>query len=63
VLFLLILGGIYSLTFGNVGTAYRQRAQLMPYLLVFAAMRVERWKQVRPVGREVPRGASAVPTC
>ena len=41
------LGGVYSLTFGNVGTAYRQRAQLMPYLLIFAAMRREQWKLPR----------------
>ena len=27
----------YSLIFGNVGLAYRQRAQLMPFLLIFAA--------------------------
>src|SRR5271157_1147340 len=46
-LFLLLLSGVYSLTFGNVGTAYRQRAQLMPYLLIFAAMRLEQWKLPR----------------
>jgi hypothetical protein len=28
---------LYSMVFGNVGLAYRQRAQLMPFLLIFAA--------------------------
>ena len=46
-LFLMLLSGVYGLTFGNVGTAYRQRAQLMPYLLIFAAMRLEQWKLTR----------------
>lgn len=32
----------YSLIFGNVGLAYRQRAQLMPYLLILAAAGYER---------------------
>ena len=43
-LFILGLGLIYSMTFGNVGTVYRQRAQLMPYLLTFAASGLERRK-------------------
>lgn len=56
-LFLLLLGVIYSLTFGNVGTAYRQRAQLMPYLLIFAALRLEQWKLPRAL-RESTREES-----
>ena len=28
---------LYSLVFGNIGLAYRQRAQLMPFFLIFAA--------------------------
>ncbi|MBV9867590.1 MAG: glycosyltransferase family 39 protein [Abitibacteriaceae bacterium] len=32
----------YSLIFGNVGLAYRQRAQLMPFLLILAAAGYER---------------------
>jgi len=28
---------LYSMTFGNVGLAYRQRAQLMPFILMLAA--------------------------
>jgi hypothetical protein len=43
-LFVLSLGLIYSLTFGNIGVVYRQRAQLLPSLLIFAA-----------VGRELRR--------
>ena len=42
-LFLVLMGIVYSLTFGNVGTAYRQRAQLMPYLIIFAGLSLERW--------------------
>jgi hypothetical protein len=37
-----LMGAVYSVTFGNVGTAYRQRAQLMPHLLVFAGLGLER---------------------
>jgi hypothetical protein len=58
-LFILLLGVIYSLTFGNVGTAYRQRAQLMPYLLTFAALGLERRKLRRdPISRthHIPMG-------
>jgi hypothetical protein len=28
---------VYSFSFGNIGLAYRQRAQLMPFFLFFAA--------------------------
>jgi len=56
-LFLLLLGVIYSLTFGNVGTAYRQRAQMMPYLLIFAALELEQRKLPRTL-RESPDGGS-----
>jgi 4-amino-4-deoxy-L-arabinose transferase-like glycosyltransferase len=41
-LFLLGLGLIYSATFGNIGVVYRQRGQLLPYLLIFASYRFER---------------------
>jgi hypothetical protein len=37
VVFLLMIGGLYSLMFANVGIAYRQRAQLLPVLLLVAA--------------------------
>jgi 4-amino-4-deoxy-L-arabinose transferase-like glycosyltransferase len=35
------LGLLYSLMFGNVGLIYRQRAQLLPWLLIFAAVGIE----------------------
>jgi len=57
-LFLLLLGGIYSVTFGNVGTAYRQRAQLMPYLLIFAGIGLEQWKQPRTLRESLDRGST-----
>jgi hypothetical protein len=37
VLFLVMIGGLYSLMYGNVGLAHRQRAQLVPVLLTMAA--------------------------
>jgi len=39
--FLLGLGVLYSMMFGNVGLAYRQRAQLLPWLLIFAMAGLE----------------------
>jgi hypothetical protein len=48
-LFLLGLGLIYSMTFGNVGVVYRQRAQLMPYLLMFTALGLELRRNRREV--------------
>jgi hypothetical protein len=35
------LGMLYSLMFGNVGLAFRDRAQLLPWLLIFAAVGLE----------------------
>jgi hypothetical protein len=39
--FVLGMGLLYSLTFSNVGLAYRQRAQLLPWLLIFAMAGLE----------------------
>jgi len=36
------LGLLYSVTFGNVGLAYRQRAQLLPWLIIIAMAGLER---------------------
>ncbi len=36
-LFMLLLGGVYSMTCGNIGIIYRQRAQFLPYFLIFGA--------------------------
>lgn len=35
------LGLLYSLMFGNVGLIFRQRAQLLPWLLIFAFVGLE----------------------
>jgi 4-amino-4-deoxy-L-arabinose transferase-like glycosyltransferase len=39
--FILSLGLLYSMMFGNVGLVFRQRAQLLPWLLIFAAVGIE----------------------
>jgi len=35
------LGTLYSIIFSNVGLAYRYRAQLLPWLLIFAMVGLE----------------------
>src|SRR5215471_15233479 len=50
--FLIGLGVLYSLMFGNVGLAYRQRAQLLPWLLIFAMVRLEERMQRRTASRQ-----------
>lgn len=56
--FILPLFLFYAFIFGNVGLAYRQRAQLMPFMLIFAAagyeMRERRERQ-REINRENER--------
>ncbi len=39
--FILGLGLLYSMTFGNVGLIFRQRAQLLPWLLIIAVVGLE----------------------
>ena len=39
--FIFGLGLLYSVMFGNVGLAYRHRAQLLPWLLILAAVGLE----------------------
>jgi len=39
--FILGLGLLYSMTFGNIGLVFRQRAQLLPWLFVLAAVGLE----------------------
>lgn len=39
--FLAGMGLLYSVAFGNVGLAYRHRAQLLPWLLIFGAVGLE----------------------
>jgi hypothetical protein len=40
--FILGLGLVYSMMFGNIGLIYRQRAQLLPWLLIIAVAGLER---------------------
>lgn len=44
---LLGFGSLYSLTFGNVGLVFRQRAQLLPWLLILAMVGLELHRQRR----------------
>lgn len=39
--FILGLGLLYSMMFGNVGLIFRQRAQLLPWLLILAMVGLE----------------------
>lgn len=52
-LFILLTTSIYALVEGNAGTAYRHRAQLVVFMLVFAAAGIEVWRarRRRPPGR------------
>lgn len=54
------LGLLYSVMFGNVGLAYRQRAQLLPWLLVFAAVGLERRALRRLAARKALVGREAL---
>ncbi|MDR3639310.1 MAG: glycosyltransferase family 39 protein [Isosphaeraceae bacterium] len=60
-LFLFGLGVIYSLTFGNIGVVYRQRAQLMPYLLMFGAYGLEHRRMRHGAGKSPPVAALQEP--
>jgi hypothetical protein len=44
IVFLFGLGMLYSMMFGNVGLIFRQRAQLLPWLLIFAVVGLEQRK-------------------
>lgn len=57
--FTLTLGLLYSMMFGNVGLVFRQRAQLLPWLLIFAAVGLEQ-RLLRRLAfrRRVPRRSS-----
>jgi len=41
IIFILLLGLLYSITFGNVGLVFRQRAQILPWLIIFAVVGLE----------------------
>ncbi len=46
-LFMILLGSVYSLMFGNIGIIYRQRAQLLPYLLMIIMVGFEARRATR----------------
>lgn len=50
--FVSALGLLYSLMFGNIGLIYRQRAQLLPWLLIFAVVGWEQRSLRRRASRE-----------
>jgi hypothetical protein len=49
--FTLGLGALYSLMFGNIGLIFRQRAQLLPWLLIIAVAGLERLALKRSLSR------------
>lgn len=64
-LFILGFGLLYSVMFGNVGLVFRQRAQLLPWLFIFAAVGLEsralaklKLKQAREALAAPPAGAA-----
>jgi hypothetical protein len=70
--FMLGLGLLYSMTFGNIGVVFRQRAQLLPWLFIFAGVglelrerRIEQRKHARALMcmrlRTVPEAPPAPP--
>jgi hypothetical protein len=54
------LGFLYSLLFGNIGLAVRQRAQLLPLLLIFAMVGLEQ-RAIRKRQRQQEKGARFIP--
>jgi len=48
------LGLLYSMTFGNVGLVFRQRAQLMPWLFMFAAVGLQQRRLAAVRSRMAP---------
>lgn len=59
-LFILGMGLLYSLLFGNIGLIYRQRAQLLPWLLIFAAVGIVLRRSARRPTRLPPIAAQNV---
>src|SRR5215813_6594492 len=66
--FVLGLGLLYSMMFGNVGLIFRQRAQLLPWLLIIAVVGLERRalrklmnREARPAAPILVRDAGATP--
>jgi 4-amino-4-deoxy-L-arabinose transferase-like glycosyltransferase len=60
VLFIVGLGLLYSMTFGNIGLVFRQRAQLLPWLFILAGAGLEQ-RAIRAAARKRFRYAPALP--
>jgi hypothetical protein len=56
--FVLGLGLLYSMMFGNVGLIFRQRAQLLPWLLIIAIVGLEQ-RAIRRLLKRSPQTAGA----
>ena len=52
-IFIGALGLLYSMMFGNVGLIFRQRAQLLPWLLIFAVVGLE-MRELKKILRRQP---------
>jgi hypothetical protein len=61
-LMLLGFGLLYSMMFGNVGLIFRQRAQLLPWLLIFAAVGLEQRALRRAAAPRAPRREAGKPS-
>lgn len=59
--FIVALGLLYSMMFGNVGLVFRQRAQLLPWLLIFAVygLEMKQLKKLMKMRQQAPLGAQA----
>ncbi|MGE3949424.1 MAG: hypothetical protein AB7H86_22350 [Blastocatellales bacterium] len=57
--FIVALGLLYSMMFGNVGLVFRQRAQLLPWLLIFAVYGLE-MKQLKKLLKQRQQGPLGV---
>lgn len=57
--FIVALGLLYSMMFGNVGLVFRQRAQLLPWLLIFAIYGLEMKQLKKLLKARQPLGAQA----
>lgn len=50
--FIFVLGLLYSITFGNIGLVFRQRAQILPWLVIFSVIgfEVRKLRKLQNVG-------------
>jgi hypothetical protein len=58
--FIGVLGFLYSITFGNVGLVFRQRAQILPWLLIFTVVGLEMRKLKKLNQLRSPRPLSSI---